>query len=317
MSRFLTLLLLIPFGLFGQIPETIVTDRSLVILNLPLEQSGEFLVRGDWKERASQLQQMLRTINVDAIGYLHIDDWQANQTVQLSYKLFFATRNVQNVVFLEQNGSLFHLSVRNAQSMAELWKTEAGSIRQAMIRLGNAIKQKNFESENFLPIESAEVFTDIPFSRNTALSNFPDRIRRFTLGVAKFEDEAQNRQLEEVLNAYPFKYELFEYIDDEDAFRKGYQYVLLNLTTSGKTIQELLNLSNPEINETAFISSTRGDSSSVNLKTIPADAKVTKFYIKQTVNKEISVGRNWDADITWQQALTNFIHNLNIAFKKI
>lgn len=317
MRRFLILTLLIPFALHAQLTESIVKDRALVIMDLALEEDNGYLLRGEWEKQSSEIQKMLRVINVDVIGYLHKDDWEANKTVQLSYKLFFATRNVVNVIMISQEGNLYNLSVHDAKNLRQLWNTEAGSLRQAVIRLGNDIKKKNFEVENFLPIDDAEVFVDIPFSKWSTTVNFPDRIRRLKVGVPQFEDKSMNEQLRQLLSTYPFEYELFEYIDDEDAFRKGYQFVLLNITTAGSTIHKLLNLNTQAIDETAFISSTKGDSSSVKLKTIPAEAKVTKFYMKQTVSKELYVGKNWDADVNWQKALENFIHNLNIAFKKI
>ena len=317
MRWFLPVALLIPLSLFGQLPESIVKDRSLVIMDLPLEKSDEFLLRGDWKEQSDEIQKMLRLVNVDVIGYLHNDDWEASKDVQLSYKLFFATRSVKHLIRIKQANRLYNLSIHDAASQNLLWETEGGSIRQTVIRLGNEIKKRNFEIENFLPVDQAEVFVDIPFARTTAASNFPDRIRRFTVGIAQFDDDRKNQQLRELLINYPFEYEIFEYKDDEDAFRQGYQYIILNLTTAGSTIHQLLNLNKSIIDETAFISTTKGDSSTVNFKTIPAEARVTKFYIKQTVNKEIYVGKNWDADTSWQKALDNFIHNMNIAFRKI
>ncbi len=316
MRSFLGMAFLVPFIAYAQVPESIVQDRSLVILDFPLQHSSGFEVRGEWKETADEVQSMLKIINVDAVGYLHADDWQASPDVNLSYRLFFAARNIQNLIRLGQEGNLITLSVLDFKSQNELWSTEAGSVRQAVIRLGNEIKKKNFDVENFLPMDRAEVFVDIPFSRWSASSTYPDQIKRLTIGVAKFPDDAENARLKSLMDQYPFKYELFEYKDDEDAFRNGYQYVLLNITTSGSTIRQLLNL-DTEIMETDFISTVKGDSSSVKLKTIPADARVTKFFIKQTVNKEIFVGKNWDADVDWEKSLENFIHNLRIAFKKI
>ena len=67
--------------------------------------------------------------------------------------------------------------------------------------------------------------------------------------------------------------------------------------------------------ETAYISTVKGDSTNTILKTIPVDALVHKFYIRQTVTHEVYVGKDWDADNTWSKALENFILNLKRAFR--
>ena len=46
------------------------------------------------------------------------------------------------------------------------------------------------------------------------------------------------------------------------------------------------------------------------VKTIPRDAIVSKFYVRQNISKNVHVGE-WDADVTWQEALTNMIGNLS------
>lgn len=300
----------------AQLPETVVTDRTLVIMDLPLQKEGRYMVRGDWKSFAQEVQSKLVITGVDAIGYIHAGDWDASTASMETYRLFFATREVKNIMRIEKEGSLYRLIILDYQSLAEKWSAEGGSISQAIFRLGKEIKRLNYQVTNFLTVEQAEIFTDIPFSRWTASTTYPDQIKRLTLGIDQFDDPEQNARLKELLTDYPFQYELFDYTDDEDAFRKGYQYVLLNMTSAGSSVQKLLNYRN-EINQTDFISTVKGDSTDTRLKTIPAEAQVTKFYFRQTVNQEIFVGRNWDADVSWDSSLENFLLNLRIAFKKL
>jgi len=138
---------------------------------------------------------------------------------------------------------------------------------------------------------------------------------RLTLGVEKFDDEAKNERLKQILAQYPFKYNLIDYTTDENAYRQGYEFVLLNISTSGQSIKKLLNYESG-IKETHYISTVARDSADTEIKTIPVDALVHKYYFRRTVNHQVYVGEKWDADTSWHSALRNFIRNIRIAFKK-
>lgn len=312
----LILSVFIASDLWAQIPESLVKERSLVIVNTASVKSGQYTVRADWKEMADEVQSNLGKIGVDAVAYLHADDWDASPGSQDVYRLFFATRGIKNLIRIDETGTIVNLAVYDFQKLEKKWDTNAGSLRQAIYRLGKQIKTIGFEIENFLPAAKAEIFTDVPFSKWTASNNFPDRIKRMKIGVARRTSGAENEEMIEILSDYPFQFDLIDYVDDEDAFRQGYQYVLLHMTTTGESIQKLLNYNSP-ITQTDLISTTKGDSTNTKLKTIPINANVTKFYFRQTVNHEVFVGRSWDADTDWYSALENFILNLRIAFKKI
>ena len=148
----------------------------------------------------------------------------------------------------------------------------------------------------------------------SASNNYPDRLRRLTLGVPRLPNEEENEQLIRILDAYPYEYELFDYRDDEDAFRQGYQYILQRMTSAGSSVKKLLNYQTIE-EETDYISTVKGEVERTELKTIPVDARITKFYIRQTVTAEVHVGTEWDADTDWQSALANYLNNLRIAFR--
>lgn len=299
----------------AQLPRELVSERSLVLYDLPSVKSGDFEVRGDWQTTASDIQSSLRIVGVDAIAYLHFDDWNASPAHRESYRLFFATRGVTNVLKFSKEGNIYTLEVLDLQTVKRVWNTNGGSLNQLVFRLGKEIKRLGHAIENFVVPETAEIFTDIPFSRWNASMSFPGRVRDQKIGVAKFDDPAMNEELLRVMEMYPYRFDLIDYTGDDDAFRDGYQYVLLNMTTAGESIKKLLNYK-METYETAYVSTVKGDSTDTRTRTIPADAIVTKFYFRHTVNKEIYVGGNWDADVTWTRALENYLLLLRKALKK-
>ena len=120
-------------------------------------------------------------------------------------------------------------------------------------------------------------------------------------------------ELIEIMAEYPFTYELFESKDDHEIYRNlGYQFVLLNLSTEAQSIKRMLNYKVGS-KETDYISVTYSDRAL--LKTIPVKTSVTKFYVKHIATKDLYLGSDWDADLTWQQALRNYIRGLKTKLK--
>ena len=301
----------------AQLPETLVTARSIVVMDLPLEKEGEFLMRGNWKKDAATIQKNLALMGVDAIAYLHAGDWNASATGKATFQEFFRKRKTTHlIVFSKTQEGLFSLSINSFETLASQWNTTGGSLNQTLFRLGKEIKKRDFAIENFLALPNPDIVTDVPITSWTASTTFPSQIGRSAVGVAKFDTDEENNRLKAILESYPFEYELIDYTNNEDAFRQGYQYVLLRMSTAGESIQNLLNYQ-VGINETDYISTVVADSTTTRLKTIPVGAFVYKFYFRHTVNHEAFVGRHWDADLTWEDALRNFVLNLRIAYKKI
>jgi hypothetical protein len=300
---------------FAQIPPLLVKERSLVIMNWPLEKSGEYMVRGDWEGAAVEVQKNFKLMGVDAVAYIHGNDWSASPASQETFRSYFRERQIKHLIQIGQNeNDVFYLDILDFTSGKTLWSTTGGSLNQAILRLARAIKLSGHAVENYLPADYPEIVYDVPFSKWTATTNFPDQIKRLKIGIARPTDANNDVQLRSILSQYPFDYELIDYKDDEDALRQGYQIVMLSMNTSGESIRKLLNYK-PGANETHYLSTVKADSSRTTLKTIPVDAFVHKFYFQQTANHEAYVGRDWDADTTWQKSLENFLNNLRIAFR--
>ena len=87
-SFFIAAFILLSHLVFGQLPERVVQTRSLVIMDLPLVQVDGFLVRGDWEEKADFIQKNLSLIGIDAIAYMHNDDWAASPSLKDQFSVY-------------------------------------------------------------------------------------------------------------------------------------------------------------------------------------------------------------------------------------
>ena len=92
--------------------------------------------------------------------------------------------------------------------------------------------------------------------------------------------------------------------------QKGSLYVLCFVHTRGSIAKEILgyDTSKPE---SAYVAVTYPEGGQQQLKNIPAETPVYKFYFKHIESGNVFLGTKWDADTSWQQALRNHL----MAFK--
>jgi len=125
-----------------QVPASLVQERSVIILDFPLQEEDGFLRRGNWKEQAAKIQSSLEVMGVDGIGYLHRDDFAANEEIKQSFLEFFKTRGIKNVLTFSKNErNLFTIEIEDFENNMAQWSAEGGSLDQVLFRMGKAIKQ--------------------------------------------------------------------------------------------------------------------------------------------------------------------------------
>ncbi|MDH5400189.1 MAG: hypothetical protein OEX02_18700, partial [Cyclobacteriaceae bacterium] len=107
---------------------------------------------------------------------------------------------------------------------------------------------------------------------------------------------------------YPYEFGLVDALDsDVELTRMGYSYVFRYVEGPGELVKDLLKYSK-EQGVTDYVTiKWRNDASAV--KTIPITDKVFKFYIKHLRSGTTFLGTEWDADISWQEALINHINS--------
>ena len=333
----------------NELPEDLTSQRSLVIISTPVQEKSGYQVRGDWQKLAVRSHKFLRQIGVDPIGYVYIDDLNAGPEVKFSFLNLMRTRKVTNLVLITKTGELpneeFSIMVTPfsesengyLSSGQDAWNQSHHELEQVMVNLGRQVLRQEIERSNFLIPEVPEYISDFAVIAGTRFENYPSRIQNYKIAVVAFQKltpqgqlsadaqaevnyfnnkvDQKNALLVEILKKYPFKYELVNIVDSEELYKQGFQYVMLPLQSTGRSIKRILNFSNSD-SETHQMSTTYKMNGEVELKKIPANANLTKFYIKQTAVNDIHVGEVWDADVSWDLSLYNFVENINKAFIK-
>ena len=107
---------------------------------------------------------------------------------------------------------------------------------------------------------------------------------------------------------YPFDYELVDpLINEADLRAQGYQYVIYFVKGEGRTVREFLDYeTDEESNAYATINYQNGRS---EVRTLPIQRKVYKYYLKHLVSGTTYLGTEWDAGEEWRQALINHIRS--------
>jgi hypothetical protein len=122
-----------------------------------------------------------------------------------------------------------------------------------------------------------------------------------------------DKELEEIMKSYPYKYTLTEpALSEADLRKAGYLWVLRFVHARNKLVRSVLGYETTRA-QSAIVSMTFVDVDS-QLKNIPANEEVFKFYFKHIESKNVFLGRKWDADPSWQQALWNQLRGYKAEF---
>lgn len=330
----------------NQLPENLTSERSVVILDIPTQMKDGFVIRGDWKKLAANAHKTFRKIGVDPIAYVYLDDLNAGPEVNSAYLSLFQKRNVKNLIIINQVGQFPEETytmvitgfsaenyIKNGQNG---WKESDPELNQVMVRLGRQVLRQKIERSNLLIPELPEYLQDLVIFEGTRLENYPSRLKSLKLAVVAFQKvpadnvedaelaskiaaynqqvEEKNKRLDAIMAAYPFKYDIVTETNEDALYKAGYQYALMPLSSTGHSVKKVLNYPTTTT-ETHYMTNTFDVQSRPALKRIPISANVTKYYIKQTIVKDIHPGKVWDADVSWEQGLENFIYNLNQTFR--
>lgn len=318
------------------VPSNISSQRCAVVVSVPNVDNG-FTKIGDWKKLANDAHKAFVTMGLDPIIYINHYDLIAGEKTRTMYSELFSKRRVKNLIFLTQHSSGIDLHIipfnekpSFISNKSDAFYMSGSSLYEAMLSTGKEIRRADQEVYNFLVPDKPSFAYGISIIEKTQLQNYPGILRRSTLAVERFAKlpfpegaseelvrmfdmynaniDSSNVELEKILRTYPYDYVMIDPTSDDDLKRQRHQFVLRSASGQAKTIREMLDY---QVNqsETYFVSVIPVMPDLTKTKTIPKDAIVHKFYIRQNISKNVHVGE-WDADESWQEALSNMIGNL-------
>jgi hypothetical protein len=310
-------LLFVSFCAQGQIPvgEQELLSRLKAGSSLPSKllstRSVVFYPYTMGAKELDQIQNYFQRTGIDAVIYLETDLLAAGRDASVALAEYLNAREIAHIIILQKQDG-YSLYVAEYNKMANLFESTQNAwyrkektldvLLQGLYRSAN----ESLKKENMLINEYPELAMPLNLFRGRRSEFFAIDLKVDPLAVPKFGDEAMDRELEEIMKSYPYKYKLTEPGLSEAQIRKdGSYYVLRYVFARDKAAHSLLGYEAVK-SQSAIVSVTYPDDKP-HLKNIPANNIVYKFYFKHIDSGNIFLGTKWDADLTWQQALVNQI----------
>ena len=335
----------------SSLPEGILATKSAVLVSTP-NRPGESIAE-DWYPMAEEVHAEFTSAGLDPVAYYFYDDVYAGKEATRAFAESWKQRGIEHIVMLlksevnNKKGDVRYLLMATAFNGNEDLMTEGQPAWKASGKKLKSLNQKftraanKMEKKNLMPAPAPEHFTDVRMVNGNRIESYYTDLKLGKLAVPQFgidespgdrpgglvnnaiekrkeQAEAQttgyNKELASIMNSYKYAYELVEPgQSDKDLMVAGYAYVLRRLHTSGLEIKRLLNYEVDEDEE--YYITIKMINGKPTMRYIPINAPVYKYYIKNLKTGNIYLGKDWDADETWQESLKNVIYNIGKELK--
>lgn len=259
-----------------------------------------------------KIQEQFQSVGIDAVVYIESDFLAAGRDPSVALAEYLNAREISHIIIFQKNDgySLYAASYNNLATLFEenqnAWHNKQRTLDQLLQTLVRSINNASLIRENMLINEYPELAMPLNIFKGRRADFFAIDLKVDPLSVPKTGDPVMDQELEEIMRSYPYKYKLTDAALSESQIRKdGSYYVLRFVYARNKAAQHLLGYNGTK-SQTAIVSVTYPEEK-VQLKNIPANAMVYKFYFKHIDSGNVFLGTKWDADETWQQALINQI----------
>jgi hypothetical protein len=266
------------------------------------------------------MQSYFQRSGIDAVVYFENDVLTAGRDVAMATAQYLIAREIANLVLVQNTPGNFILSVTPFNKKANFieknqpsWTAEHRLLEEILKNLYRA-SANGLKKENYLINDVPESSLDINPISGRRSEFFAIDLKVDPLAVPKFGNEIMDKELEEIMKTYPFKYTLTDpNLTEADLRKQGHLFVLRFVNARAKIAKAVLSY---EVtgSENAIVSITYPGNEPV-LKNIHANAEVFKFYFKHIDSGNVYLGTKWDADMTWQQALINQLKGLKIELR--
>lgn len=266
------------------------------------------------------IQQYFQRTGIDAVAYFEMDLLTAGRDVSQAMAQYLLAREISNLILIQKDGDqyLFWITSFNKKAnfinqAQEAWM-EKNTLMLEILKSLYRNAASTLERTNHLINDFPETGLSINPIQGRRSEFYAVDLRVDPLAVPRFNDEAMDRELEEIMKSYPFKYTLTDPTLTEAELRKqGLYYVLRFVNARAQVAKRLLGY-NVSPSSSAIVSITY-PGSEPQVKNIPLNREVYKFYFKHIDSGNTFLGTKWDADESWQQALINQLKGYRDEFK--
>lgn len=286
-------------------PEGLLSSRSAVFYDQSVS-----------REEITELQGGFQQIGIDAVVYIDADKVTAGIESSRAYAAYLNSREIRFIILFSKKAegfecivTPFNYSPAFVAAQQAAWKISDRQLHELIMTMyrDSWLTQKK---QNFLINDLPETDISVPIITGRRTLLYPLDLKTDNLAVVKVTDPSLQAQLEELLNTiYPYPNRI-KFIDavpeiEKDLRKQGMQFILHFVNCRGKTARDLLGYDISR-GESAYGSVTYPNGTA-QIKTIPVETPVYKFYVKHVESGNVFLGTKWDADESMLQALKNHI----------
>ena len=335
----------------SSLPDKMLSTKTVVLVSSP-NREGESIPE-DWHPLADQAHAVLTKASMDPVAYYFYDDVYSGKEARAAFAEAWKKRGVKNILLIikskvnnNKKNVRFLLLATTFNGESSLmnegqpaWKNNGKDFKKVLDKFKRVANKQT--GTNLLVASVPEYFNDAKLIKGQRVESYYTDLKLGKLAVPRFattnlpgkrpgglvntmvknrlaqaEEQAAsfNNQLASIMKGYKFEYDLVDQnINDKDLMIAGYNYVIRSLRTSGIGVKRLLNY--PVDEEDEHYITVKLVNNKPTMRYIPIKAPVYKYYIKNLKTGNIYLGKNWDADETWQESLKNVLYNISIELK--
>jgi hypothetical protein len=273
------------------------------------------------RSELEEIQKTFSQIGIDTEAFIEKDVILAGNDFTRAYANYFVTREIKYLVILDKTSKGYRMVVtpfNNTPALIDAnqiaWLVTNSNLHEMLMTAyrNSWISQKK---QNFLVNDFPETDVNVTFITGRRSEFFAIDLKVDAMAVPAFGEAKADTILFHLFKEYyPFKWKLTSPGTPEEELRKkGFQYVLTEIQTRGIAAKQLLGY-NMTKSESAYVSTTYPDGTA-QLRAIPSETFIYKFYAKHIPSGNIFLGTKWDADTSWDQALKNYLKGFRAELK--
>jgi hypothetical protein len=307
-------------GIDNPVPSKLSLTNS-VPANLLALRSCVFYSSSCTNQQLETIQKSFQKTGIDAVAYFKTPFVFAGDDISQKVAEYLIKREIAFIILVDKNENVFSFIftpfnntkdfVNNGQSGWEIANMSLNEGLQTIYRT----TVNNQPVKNFLINSYPERDFPISIIEGRRSDFYAIDLKVDKLAVPWFKDAAKDSTMAQFFrDNYPFNYGMVEPgLDKKELRSKGFHYLLSYLHTEGVIAKEILGY--PNATGESAITSVTYPNGSLQLKTLPAETPVYKFYLKHLESGNVFLGTKWDGDITWQDALRNQIKGFKAELK--
>jgi hypothetical protein len=291
------------------VPDKLLSTRSIVLYDDSYTEA-----------ELIEAQKMFQQTGIDAVAYFSTNHVLAGPDPNKALTTYLINRAITYLIFFEKSKDYaftfvpFNNTSGFASEGASAWKESHASLTELLRNVYRATLNTQ-KKQNLLINEYPETDVELIAFKSRRFESFSNDAKSFKVAVPRWGNEKADAELEQILKQYfPVKYELVDpNLEERELTNRGFITILRYVHTDGKEAKNILGYDLTQI--TKSLTSIVYVNGEADLKTIPASQTVFKYYLKHIEYGNIFLGKGWDADLTWQDALRNHLQAMREVLK--